>query len=413
MLPLIWKIKIGNLKKMDRLEEIGIGLDALVIFKNLRHDKVIRAMINLLESPDLAISQKIKAYRNFVSELYDENEDLTSYVLQKVLEDENIYIRKKGMNLTCSDEMQSCLIAELKLLQSAAMLTEQEIADSLFKDYNGFLPSWKISQRDFVAKYSERTALVSKHGYGIFARYHMFTLDNEGKIVPVKYPDPVSLSQLVGYETERQKVIDNTKALLDCKPAANVLLSGDAGTGKSTTVKAVANAFQSEGLRIIEITKHQICEIPKLMDMLCTNPLKFIIFIDDLTFTEDDADFSSLKAMLEGSVSSRAKNTVIYATSNRRHMIKETFSARAGDELHRNDTIQELTSLSERFGLHITYSKPNQALFLRIVKELCTKEGINMPEKEIEIKAEAYALRKSGRSARAARQFVDYLHTQI
>jgi predicted AAA+ superfamily ATPase len=149
------------------------------------------------------------------------------------------------------------------------------------------------------------------------------------------------------------------------------------------------------------------------MDMLCTNPLKFIIFIDDLTFTEDDADFSSLKAMLEGSVSSRAKNTVIYATSNRRHMIKETFSARAGDELHRNDTIQELTSLSERFGLHITYSKPNQALFLRIVKELCTKEGINMPEKEIEIKAEAYALRKSGRSARAARQFVDYLHTQI
>lgn len=397
---------------MYKLEKIGLGLDALVIFKNLRSDKVISSLIRLLEKPDEDIIQKIKSYRTFVSELYEENEDLTAYVMQKVLEDENIYIKRKGMKLSCSEEMESCVEAELMILQSAASLTKNDIAAELMNEYEGFLPQWKTSERDFVKKYRERISLVSKHGYGIFARYHMFTLDEKAEIVPVKSPDPVSVSQLIGYENERQKVIDNTKALIEGKPAANVLLSGDAGTGKSTTVKAVANAFQSEGLRIIEITKNLICNIPKLMDRLCTNPLKFIIFIDDLTFTEDDSNFNYLKAMLEGSVSARSKNTVIYATSNRRHMVKETFSARAGDELHRNDTIQEITSLSERFGLHITYSKPNQQLFLRIVKELCRKEGIDIPEKELEIKAENYALRKSGRSARAARQFVDFLHTQ-
>lgn len=397
---------------MNRLEEIGIGLDALVIFKNLRNDKVISALIRLLENPDAKISEKIKTYRNFVSELYEENEDLTAYILQKVFEDENIYIKKRGMNLTCSEEMQRCVVAELRLLQDAASLTEEDIAGEFLDEYSGYLPKWQVSKRDFVTQYAERTSRVSKHGYGIFARYHMFTIDDNGQVSPVKYPDPVSISQLVGYENERQKVIDNTKALIEGKPAANVLLSGAAGTGKSTTVKAVANAFQADGLRIIEIKKQQIYLIPRLMDSLCTNPLKFIIFIDDLTFTEEDANFASMKAILEGSVSARAKNTVIYATSNRRHMVKETFSARSGDELHRNDTIQEQISLSERFGLHITYSAPNQQLFLRIVTELCKAEGIDIPEEELKVKAESYALRKSGRSARAARQFVDFLHAQ-
>lgn len=397
---------------MNKLEEIGIGLDALVVFKNLRNDKVISALTKLLENPEAEISEKIKNYRNFVSELYIENENLTSYILQRVYEDENIYIKRRGMNLTCSEEIQECVVAELKLLESAAMLTEKDIADEFLSEYGGFLPKWQTSKCDFVAKYAERASLVSKHGYGIFARYHMFTLDDDGTILPVKSPDSVSISQLVGYENERQKVIDNTKALIEGKPAANVLLSGAAGTGKSTTVKAVANAFQADGLRVIEIKKQQIYLIPKLMDNLYANPLKFIIFIDDLTFTEEDANFASMKAILEGSVAARAKNTVIYATSNRRHMIKETFSARSGDELHRNDTIQEQTSLSERFGLHITYSSPNQELFLRIVKGLCKAEGIDIPENELKIKAESYALRKSGRSARAARQFVDFLHTQ-
>lgn len=163
---------------------------------------------------------------------------------------------------------------------------------------------------------------------------------------------------MVGYERERKIVVENTRALLKGNYASNVLLAGDAGTGKSATVKAIANAFQKDGLRLIELNKDQLRYIPQLMDHLCQNPLKFILFIDDLTFSEDDPNFGTLKAMLEGSAAARMKNTVIYATSNRRHLVKETFDD--GSDKHQNDTVQERISLSERFGITVTYSRPQK-----------------------------------------------------
>ncbi len=227
--------------------------------------------------------------------------------------------------------------------------------------------------------------------------------------MPVSNPDKTELSDLVDYARERQIIIDNTKALLEGKPAANILLTGDAGTGKSSTVKAVVNALWREGLRIIEVRKDQLQSIPKILDELSANPLKFILFIDDLSFLKDDDNFNALKAVLEGSVTAKSQNVAIYATSNRRHIIKEKFSDREGDDIHRNDTMQELASLSERFGIHVTFSKPNKDTFLHIVRHLAEENGIDMPTQELELLAERFALERGNRSARLARQFIDGL----
>ena len=250
---------------------------------------------------------------------------------------------------------------------------------------------------------------IEKYGYGIFATHRMFCLDSSGQIIPVRYPDQTTLSDLVDYKAERQIVIDNTKALLAGKPAANILLTGDAGTGKSSTIKAVVNELYTDGIRIIEVRKEQLRRIPALLDELASNPLKFILFIDDLSFAENDDNFGALKAVLEGSVCAKSRNVVIYASSNRRHIVREKFYDRDGDDIHRNDTMQEIVSLSERFGIHITFQKPSKETYLHIVKMLAVQNGITLSTEELEAKAEQWALRRGGRSARLARQLIDEL----
>ena len=207
-------------------------------------------------------------------------------------------------------------------------------------DYKGFLPEFTTTNLRLKEIYLHRAENIGTYGYGIYAKNRMFYVDVNGNIVPVLHPDKTELSDLVDYERERTIIIDNTKALLQGKPAANILLTGDAGTGKSSTVKAVSNALWNEGLRIVEVRKDQLRSIPKILDELSSNPLKFVLFIDDLSFLKDDDNFNALKAVLEGSVTAKSNNVVIYATSNRRHIIKEKFSDREGDDVHRNDTLQ-------------------------------------------------------------------------
>ena len=235
----------------------------------------------------------------------------------------------------------------------------------------------------------------------------MFML-RKGEITPVKHPDPQRLSDLYGYKMERQAVINNTLALLKGKPAQNVLLYGDAGTGKSSTVKAVVNEFADKGLRLIEITKEQLRDIPDIIESISSNPLKFIIFIDDLSFVAGEDCFGALKATLEGSVSARTGNTAIYATSNRRHLVKESFSDRNGDDdVHRNDTLQETLSLSARFGLRVNFSRPDKKAYVTIATELARSKGITLSDDELALKAEQFAISSgNGRSARTAKQFV-------
>ena len=192
----------------------------------------------------------------------------------------------------------------------------------------------------------------------------------EAGVVVVSRAGESGMEDFVGYGEERAKVLANTEAFLAGRPAANVLLYGDAGTGKSSTVKAITNHLFERGLRLIEIRKNQLLLLPKVMGEIGKNPLKFIIFIDDLSFNKNDDQFSMLKATLEGSASARAKNAVIYATSNRRHIVKESFADREGGDVHRNDTVQETLSLSERFGLTVLFAKPEKKLYLEIVREL-------------------------------------------
>lgn len=393
--------------KNEKLYELYLKLNSLCIFRALLSDPVISRLMKYLNCIDTAdVTEKISLYSDFVSALYDNNKvSLARYIHTVVGNNENVYVKIIGNGKTGSPTMKKCVDAELAALQEVADLTPAELQSTI--DWNGFLPVFKVEKVDLAGDYAKRTRNIGKYGYGIYAKNHMFRIDSENHIVPVLNPDEICLSELIGYEREKQIILDNTKALLDGKAAANILLTGDAGTGKSSTVKAVVNELYKEGLRIIEVRKEQLREIPAILDELSENPLKFILFIDDLSFQKDDDNFSALKAILEGSVSAKSRNVVIYATSNRRHLVKEKFSDREGDDIHFNDTVQEIISLSDRFGIQITFNRPDKETYLNIVHHLADAKGIKYDAAELNIAAERFALSKGTRSARAAKQFVD------
>ena len=395
-----------DIKELLRLKT---RLSSLTVFRQLLSDGVIDSLIGFLDSlnrQDTASS--VSAYAEFVSRLYDANSgNLSEYIKELCDNCENVYVKLLGCGATPPEHISESVSAELAVLQQVADLTADKMTDHL--DWDGFLPGFKSEKADLAASYAHRTVNIGKYGYGKYARNRMFCVDENGNIIAVKNPDTITLDSLVDYESERKIIIENTKALLSGKPAANILLTGDAGTGKSSTVKAIVNEFYSEGLRIIEIRKDQLRTIPKILDELALNPLKFILFIDDLSFLSDDDNFNALKAVLEGSVSARSHNVVVYATSNRRHIVREKFSDREGDDIHRNDTMQEIVSLSNRFGIHITFQKPDKQTYLDIVRNLAVKNGLTVPAEEMEKKAEQFALERGGRSARLAKQFIDRL----
>lgn len=391
------------------LKQLFLQLDAFVIFRNLLNDPALAMLARLVQKPQ-DLSEQIRNYADFVAALYAKTDDFASYLLNLALEDENIYMLKKSQNCPILPGLDDCLQSELQTLQLLSMVTSAQVRELI--NYDSFLPTWRNSAVDFASTYQKRVEQVSHYGYGIFAKYHMFMI-RESAVTPVQHPDTIQLSQLIGYESQRKVVIDNTLALLHNKPAQNILLYGDAGTGKSSTVKAVVNRYKEDGLRLIEIEKKQLRDIPSVIDALSQNPLKFILFIDDLSFSDNDDDFSALKAILEGSVSARTSNIVIYATSNRRHMIKENFADRRGNELHENDTIQELISLSERFGLTVSFMKPGRDEYLEIVKGLAAQHRLSMPEDRLILEAEQFALHHSGRSARTAKQFIEYALSRV
>lgn len=384
------------------MKDLKNKLETLCVFRELLKDPVISALRAYIASPTSS------AYAGFAAELYGANGgNISEYVRELCENSNNVYVRTLGRDVSVPDHMYAALVAELEVLQQVSELTREQLCAPL--DYEGFLPDFARTELHLKDHYLHRADNIGRYGYGIYAKHRMFYVDAQDAIVPVRHPDRTELSSLVDYERERQLLVDNTRALLAGKPAANILLTGDAGTGKSSTVKAVVNALWKEGLRLIEVRKDQLRAIPKILDELSSNPLKFVLFLDDLSFLKDDDNFNALKAVLEGSVTAKSQNVVIYATSNRRHIIKEKFSDREGDEVHRNDTMQELISLSERFGIHISFSKPNKATFLHIVHHLAREHGIDMAKEELELLAERFALERGGRSARLARQFVDGL----
>lgn len=351
---------------------------------------------------------KVNAYAEWVAELYRLGGDLTEITKALLLADENVYIKAAAHRERVNEQVINAAKRELGWFSAFASLTSQDFAEDMGVDLSE-LPEFISKHEDFEALYAERLEKADKYGYGIFSAGGMFRLSDGNEIERIVSADKIGMGHFIGYETERAKVVANTLAFVEGRPAANVLLCGDAGTGKSSTVKAIANEFFTEGVRLIELRKDQLRYLPSVMAKISGNPLKFIIFIDDLSFNQNNDDFSMLKAALEGSASATADNAVIYATSNRRHIVKESFGERDGDDVHRNDTLQETLSLSERFGLTVLFSKPDKKLYLTIVRELARRYGVAMDEKELDVQAEAFALRKGSRSARGAEQFVDSL----
>ena len=396
-----------------KLREWNARLHGLVVFRSLLDDPVVAKLLDLtdrMEAGAPGYGPVCDAVAQFEAALFEHTTNWGSYLSAAVLEAETVCVRQAASGIL-APALQTALDSELAFLQALCGLTLDELLAAAGSATGqaqelAFLPRWETSGIDLPAAYAQRMSEVGKKGYGMFAKHHVFTVEN-GQLVPVKYPDPQRLSELPGYEKEREKVIANTKALLAGMPANNVLLYGDAGTGKSSAVKAIANEFAPEGVRLVEVKKNQLYQIPDLMDKLAANPLKFILFIDDLSFTANDDNFAALKAILEGSVGGRAKNIAVYATSNRRHLIKETLTDRTGDDIHEADTRQELMSLSARFGLTVTFQRPEKARFETILAELAKQHGIDMPMDQLLVKAEAFAIRAGGRSPRVAKQFIE------
>ena len=334
---------------MMKLNTMRTRLDGLVIFRGILQANIVpafRAMLAAAGSEDF-----VSAAADFENQLFERGGSWTRVLLDAVLQDENICIRKAASG-GAGQAAARCMDSELEFLQQLSRVTLVDLTGG--EESLAFLPRWETEEVDFAAAYAERLAEVGQKGYGMFARHHMFTIE-DGSLIPVRFPDPQRLSELPGYEHEREKVIANTKALLSGKPAVNVLLYGDAGTGKS----------------------------------------------------------SSVKAILEGSVGGRSQNVVVYATSNRRHLIKETLSDRSGDDIHEADTRQELMSLSARFGLTVTFQRPDKVRFEEILLDLAKQYGVQMPSDQLFIKGEAFAIRAGGRSPRVARQFIELLSAGV
>lgn len=263
---------------------------------------------------------------------------------------------------------------------------------------------------------SHMAAFYGEYGVGKFGLNKAFRIiekEEEHKVIidPIINVEHIYFKDIVGYEMQKKKLIENTEVFISGKEANNVLLFGDAGTGKSSSVKAILNEYYGQGLRMIEVYKHQFKALSEVLEQIKDRNYKFIIYMDDLSFEEYELEYKYLKAILEGGLGKRPKNVLIYATSNRRHLIREKFSDKRelDDDLHNNDTVQEKLSLAARFGVTIYYGSPDKFQFQGIVKALAEKYHLDMPEEELLLEANKWEISHGGLSGRTASQFITHL----
>ena len=391
------------------LDKIKLGFSSVVIFRNILKTKVIKKLLKFLNfktKENIDNIKQIDLYCEFLSELFKSDNNLADFILSQIFLDDNIYISKCILKQEINNNLKKTFKNELNFFK---YISSFDFSSIFNKEYSKNIAELEIKEIDFYKIYFEHIKNIDKKGYGIFYNNNMFVLDDRKNIIAVKNKDNQDIKKLYGYEIERNKVLSNTKILIEGKKANNILLYGDAGTGKSSTVKAVANFFKDEGLRLIEIKKNQLHFITDIIEKLSCSPLKFIIFIDDLTFSSNDDTFSYLKAILEGGVNSFPNNIAVYVTSNYRHLIKENFTDRMGDDIHIEDTIQQIMSLTNRFGIIITFQRPGRDLFKEIVLSYAKENNIKTDKEELIKQAEAYAIRSAGRSPRVAKQFIELL----
>lgn len=477
------------------LSQIKLSASAIVLYKDVRNDGLIRdlnMLLNLLSGEQTDIFTVIGLYSSIGHRLLSAATSLREYFIEKILFSENPFSRAAEFSgAGClTGVMEAAVKNDLAHLQKLASLRSEWIKemilvicgnDELMRQEVMKLPRWadmSDTGEGFSAKErsdemesksvqavkslfmdssswpdcaAELAEFHRKCGSGIFAQhrafvwrripaYHSYEMPGmtetipmtgenrnyevsgtaEGSLVGVASPDPVRFADLVSYELERKDVIENTLRFLEGLPANNILLYGDRGTGKSTTVKALVNEYHDRGLRLIEIPKRLLGDFPLIIRQLVGRNLKFILFIDDLAFEDNEENYTALKAALEGGIENKPHNVIIYATSNRRHLIKERFSDRAGlyagnadDEVRAADTLQEKLSLSDRFGMTVVFSSPDKRKYLEIVEGLAKARGINADKNYLHSEALKWEMQYNGRSPRTARQFVDWLEGHL
>ncbi|HVA25656.1 MAG TPA: ATP-binding protein [Chloroflexota bacterium] len=270
--------------------------------------------------------------------------------------------------------------------------------------------------KDWPALVSALAGYYAEHGTGVLADHRAFRWNpSSAEIEPILNPDAIRLEELFTYDTERELLLANTEHFLAGHPANNVLLYGERGTGKSSTVKALLQRYPR--LKMIEISPGDLGDLPRLLPRVAANPGRFILFVDDLSFDELELQYKHLKAVLEGGLESRPSNLVIYATSNRRHLVKERFSDLTkpiiNDEIHHQDTVEEKLSLSDRFGITLTFITPDQERYVSIVREIVLARGLRIEPQELRTRAIRWAMYHNGFSGRTARQFVDFLEGEL
>ena len=303
---------------------------------------------------------------------------------------------------------------DLAVFAALAALDPAELKEALasqlpqsWQEAASQLPEWKFGA---LPSFEELTEFYHVNGCGLFSRYRAFVWQG-GQLHPVPHPDFVPEDAFLGYERQRNQVVENTRLLVSGQQVNNVLLYGMSGTGKSATVKGLLGIQGFENLRLIEVQKEELCDIPQLVRDLAHRPQKFIIFIDDLAFDKEDRTFSSLKSILEGSLEPRPANVAVYCTSNRRHLVRQNFSDRNGDEIDASETIQDKTSLADRFGLRVLYSELTKPQFIEMAMEMAVSKGITMDPEDLKKAAVRWEARHTSRSPRSALQFAASLLT--
>ena len=434
----------------EQIKKGNIMINSLCIFTNIKEDSVLKkykVLLKYLNKKEIAIDKSIKLYNDFVYELLNKakKSSLKKYIIDMIFLDNNAFtnmidyenlsnkhiIKQVQYELTVLEyisSIKSTEIKELMISKTKAKNFEQDVINSLIDfevDYDEDCNSYKAidklklnilnsdNWRESIEKIIE---FYKQYGTGVFAEYRAFVWEHEDELTylrGVEAPDPVRLSDLVGYDHQKETIIENTKQFLSGYPANNLLLYGSRGTGKSSTVKAIVNEYYTEGLRLIEVDKEKLVDFKKIINILKNKNLKFIVFVDDLVFEEGEGSYSALKTILEGGIENRSNNILIYATSNRRHLVKETFSERAGDDVHANDTIEEKLSLSDRFGITVSFYSPDQKEYLKIIDGIVESRGIEVDKEYLHAEALKWVRWHNARSPRTAKQFINWLEGDL
>ena len=412
-------------------------IDDLILYRDLKFEDTIR-MFCALDKNSTNISKTISKMLEVAGE-YGLHGNLWANILALALAyNENVYSKATEIVGETSGSINTFAIHDFKILRELIQFVPNINGDLLREiyHYEGNGRDSKLVNtrvRDRILRLSKQlieadsdnefkdiiTEFYKEYGVGKFGLNKAFRIEEgtdlkTANIIPITRVEHVYLNDIIGYDLQKKKLTENTESFINGKPANNCLLYGDAGTGKSSSVKAIVNEYYDKGLRIIEIYKHQFRYLSDILEQLKDRNYKFIIYMDDLSFEESELEYKYLKAILEGGFGRRPENVLIYATSNRRHLIRESFrdKTETDEELHTRDTVEEKLSLSARFGEKIYYGSPDKREFNSIVLSLAKKNNIDMDESEILSKANMWELSHGGMSGRSATQFITYLQSQ-